>query len=809
MKLLITTLFSILLLSSFAQSSITGQLKDSNGEAVAFANVALYKATDSSMVKVEISDVDGNFKLQGISAGNYFLKATFVGLPDFTLKNILLKKDESKNLKTLIFESQAEELEAFSVTEERAMVEVKPDRTVFNVQGTTNSVGSNAIELLRKAPAVTVDNNGGINVLGRSGVLVYIDGKQLPLSGDDLTNYLNNLTADQIDRIEIITNPGAKYDAEGNAGIIDIRLKKDKNLGANGAVSTTLTQGDLTRFNINGSGNYRNKKLNVFGSIGSGINDNYHNILRQSTQNGIYLDEVNNNQNNRDTYNAKIGTDFFVHKNHTLGFLVEGRKTNGEGIGFNQIDIADQNSPTVIDSVLIAKNTSIYIRKQNTYNLNYRFYNKKRQSLNIDLDYGKYQKENKEFQPNIYYNSGQDSILSEVTNSFNTPTDIDIYTAKADFESPFLKGQLSFGTKYSGVETANTFTVYNIENEVATLDSTQSNDFNYKEQVIAGYVNYSTPLGKKLNLSLGVRAEQTDASGNLIAVDPSLQEPPVNSNYLSFFPSGGITWSLSKKNSLALNYGRRINRPDYNVLNPFRKQLSELSIAKGNPFLKPEIVNNIELGYTLAYKYNFKLAYSRTDDKITRLIGPDDADPRASFVSWDNLATQEVYSFNASIPVKINKWWDAFFNASANYTDNQADYGDGAVVDVQNYGYSLYQQHTFKLPKAFKGEISSYYSGPGVWGGVFKYEANWSIDVGIQRQFFDKQLKVRLTANNIFDQPGWKGTSSFDGLESYGTGSWDNHYVSASLSYNFGNQNVKSRKRKSGLESEGKRVGKD
>jgi len=808
MKILLTLLLSSLSVLAFAQSSISGNLKDNNGETVAFANVALYKATDSSMVKVEISDVDGKFKLREIPAGNYFLKATFVGLPEFTLNNILLKNKEDKNLATITFASQSEDLQEFEVVTERAMVEVKPDRTVFNVKGTTNSVGSNALDLLRKAPAVTVSNTGGINVLGRSGVMVYVDGKQLPLSGDDLTNYLNNLTADQIDRIDIITNPGAKYDAQGNAGIIDIRLTKDKNLGANGAISSTITQGDLTRFNINGSGNYRNKKMNIFGTVGSAINDNYHNILNQSTQNGVYLDQINNTQNNRDIYNGRLGTDFFLHKNHTFGFLVEARKANGEEIGYNKIDIANQTTPEAIDSVLIANNTALYTRKQNTYNLNYRFYNKKQQSLNFDLDYGKYQNERKSLQPNQYFNSAQDSLLSEVINAFNTPSQIDIYTGKLDFETPFMKGVFGTGVKYSGVKSDNTFAVTNIVNNVVTIDSTQSNDFTYHEKVYAGYLNYVRPLGKKFNISLGVRAEQTDATGDLTALKPELQEDPIHQNYLNFFPSAGITWAVAKKQSVALNYGRRINRPDYSVLNPFNQQISELSIRKGNPFLKPEIVNNLELGYTVAYKYNFKIAYSRTDGKITRLIGPDDSDPRASFVSWDNLATQEVYSFNASLPLTLTKWWDAYINLSGNYLDNQADYGNGAVVNVQNFGYTIYQQSTFKLPKGFKGEISGYYSGPGVWGGVFKYDANWSLNLGIQREFFNKQLKARLTANNIFNQPGWKGTSSFNGLETKGTGSWDNHFVSLSLNYIFGNQNVKSRKRKTGIEAEGKRVGK-
>jgi outer membrane receptor protein involved in Fe transport len=243
------------------------------------------------------------------------------------------------------------------------------------------------------------------------------------------------------------------------------------------------------------------------------------------------------------------------------------------------------------------------------------------------------------------------------------------------------------------------------------------------------------------------------------------------------------------------------------VLNPFRTQLSQLSVSTGNPYLRPEIVNNFELGYTLAYKYNFKIAYSQTDDKITRLIGPDPIDPRAGFISWDNLATETVISFNASLPVKIKKWWDAFINLSASHIDNQADYGNGAIVDVQNYSYTIYQQHTFKLIKGIKGEISGYYSGPGVWGGVFKYEANWSVGAGLQKEFLKKKLKARLNANNIFNQIGWKGVSEFNGLTSHGYGNWDSHFVSLSLNYNFGNQNIKSRKRKTGIESESKRVG--
>ena len=806
MKSLLTILLFSLIYNTHAQSNIKGKLQSTDGSSISFGNVILFSSSDSSMVKAESTNEEGEFNIINIAVGNYFLRATFVGFPDLIKTNIQIESGETKNLETLTFEGQ-NELEEVTVIIKRDIVEVKPDRTIFNVEGTINAVGSDAISLLRKAPAVTVDNNDNISVLGRSGVRVYIDGKALPLEGNDLSNYLKNLSADQIDRIEIISSPGAKYDAEGNAGIIDIRLKKDDSIGAYGSVSGTFTKGEMIRFNTNVSGNYRTKKFNVFGTAGFNKNDNFHNINFISYQNGIYMDEINNTENKRKIANFRIGTDFYLHKNHTLGFLVGGRNVDGKENSYNEISISDQINISLVDSVLIAENSGINDRIQNTYNLNYRFYEKKGGSLNIDFDYGSYQNKNTRFQPNIYYNSSGDEILSEVINSFDTPNDINIYTAKLDYERTIGKGKLGVGSKYSKVTTNNTFKVFNEIGGTPILNNVLSNIFDYDENVYAGYASYSRPINEKVKFQGGLRVEQTLATGDLTPFQSSLQEEPVILDYLNLFPSAGITWDIKPMQTLALNYGRRINRPDYNVLNPFRKQLSELSFERGNPNLSPEIVNNVELGYTLNYKYNFKLAYGLTTDKITRLIGPDDSDPRAGFISWDNLATQEVISLNVSLPLEIFKWWNSYTNLSGSYTNNQADYGDGAVVDVQNVGYMIYQQNTFDLIKGFKGEISGYYSGPGVWGGVFVYDRNWSLDVGLQKLFLKKKLKARLSANNIFNRFGWRGESEFNGLISTGSGRWDAHFISLSLSYSFGNSKIKSKKRKTGIENESKRVG--
>ncbi|MEM9931941.1 MAG: outer membrane beta-barrel family protein, partial [Bacteroidota bacterium] len=284
--------------------------------------------------------------------------------------------------------------------------------------------------------------------------------------------------------------------------------------------------------------------------------------------------------------------------------------------------------------------------------------------------------------------------------------------------------------------------------------------------------------------------------------------PPVLQDYFSLFPSAGLTYQLNAErgNSLSLNYGRRINRPDYSVLNPFRIQVSQLSFELGNPSLRPEIVDNLELGYTLAYRYNFKLAYSLTSNQITRLIGPDPEDPRAGFISWDNLAKNTVISFNAALPFTVTSNWDAFFNISASHISNQADYGDGAVVDLQAFSYNIFTQHTFKLPWKLTGEIGGYYTGPGIWGAVFESNVQWSFNVGLQRKFFNDQLNVRIAGADLFYEAGWSGVSRFNGQVGSGSGNYDSRRASLSLSYTFGNQKVKSRRRATGLGKEAERI---
>ncbi len=802
-KYILTILVAFCSLSLYAQTDnlVKGLLTD--GElSIPFANVVVYNAVDSAVAKVDVSDESGVFAIPGLADGTYYLEASYVGYTPIVVPDILLQQGSRiVDLGALTFTQTGVQLETATVTARRAIVEVKADRTVFNVEGTINAAGTDGLDLLRKAPGVLIDNNENITVLGRSGVLVYVDGKRLPLGGDDLTAYLRSLDASQIDKIDIITSPGARYEAQGNAGILDIRLKKLKDVGSNTMISLNASQGLEVQSNINLNTNYRNGNWNLFGSVNAGDNTRVNSIEFVNLQNDLQLDEENEFLNAEQVVGFRAGIDYSIDSKSTVGVMINGGDQVGVSDNMTSVAIARQQAPTAVDSVLRATNVNDSRRQRIAYNVNYAYRHKDR-TLNVDLDYGSFDNINDLIQPNTYFTADGNTLLTRNEYFIQTPVTIDIYTATVDYEQPLAGGKLGFGAKFSEVITDNRFLFNNVVGEERIFNDVRSNTFDYDEKVYAGYVNYAGTLSDKLKYSAGLRMETTDATGDLGAFRPDLMEEPVELNYTNFFPSGGITYSVKPTSVYSLNYSRRINRPDYNVLNPFRNQISELTYQRGNARLNPEIVNSVELGYLWKYRYNFKLGYTLTTDQITRLIGPDDIDDRASFISWDNLSTQRIISFNVSAPIQFKAWWQSYFNFGMSHLDNQADYGDGAVVDVQAFTYNIYQQHTLTLGKGWTGEVSGWFSGPGVWGGVFEYDSSYSLNLGIQRKFFADRLNVKLSAQDVTFQSFWSGTTAFDGQVGTGRGNWDSRRVGLNLSYTFGKGKTKSRKRKTGIESE-------
>jgi iron complex outermembrane receptor protein len=806
----ITLLFLSFLLSipilSHAQNEtgeITGKVVDQEEAPVAYANVVLYKHSDSTLTKVEYTNDEGIFQILHIPSGKYWIDVTFVGLPPFRTQVLDLQAGQTLDLETIRMKKSGMDLEEVVVTAEKPLVELKADKMVFNVEESVNAIGNNALDLLRKSPGVVVDNNDNITMMGRSGVRIFIDGKPSPLRGEDLASYLRSMQSTEIEAIEIITNPGARYEAEGNAGIINIRLKKDKSLGANGNLNLGYSVGKVARYNGSVSGNYRNKTFNTFGSYSynNGKNTNFMDLYRE--QLGFRLDQYADQGGDWQSHNFRTGVDFFLNEKSTLGVLVNGNLSNHSWGGDSRTLISLINS-TQIDSILVASSRDDGDRDNLNFNLNYRFDNGEGRVWNMDADYGFFRNSGKSYQPNRYLDPSGEIVLQERINTTNTPTDIDIYTFKVDHERNLGKGKLSAGVKFSLVETDNTFEFFNLVDGDEILDIDRSNNFVYRENVNAAYLNYGAQLNEKWNFQVGLRAEQTNSTGDLTAMKDT-ENDSVERHYLDFFPSASLNYTASEKHSFQLSYGRRINRPSYQDLNPFENKLDELTFEKGNPFLQPEYTTNIQLTHSFSYRLNTTLRYSHTTDLITRQT--DAAEGKAGFITWLNLADQYNYSINVSAPVSITDWWSSYGSLTAYYRENKGNFGDGRVIDLSAKAMNIYAQQTFQIPGDFTLELSGWYNSPSLWGGNFEMDAQWSMDAGLQKKILNDRGNLKLSVSDIFKTTNWHGVSEFGPLNLEIRGGWDSRRVSLNFSYLLGNTQVKgARKRETGLEEEQSRV---
>ncbi|WP_271766114.1 TonB-dependent receptor domain-containing protein [Aquimarina algiphila] len=784
---------------SKAQNTIKGVVLDEQSKPVDAATISLIRSSNKEFITGVITNNKGEFNIENIKDGTYQGIISSLGFTDYTTALITIQ-GEDVDLGRISLVIKTESLDEVTVVAEKPIVQVMADKTVFNVQNTLSASGTSGYELLRKAPGVIVDNNDNLIVEGKTGVLIYIDDKPSVLRGEDLTNYLKTIQSSDVEAIEIITQPSSKYEAEGNAGIINIKLKRDKTLGTNGSLSAGITYGDFARYTSSVSFNTRNKKSNFFGTYSNRFGKSFSFIDLFRTQNNTIFDAKSETVNDNNSNNLKLGYDYFANKKSTFGIILTGN--------FNNV-ISDTDSRTPIirqgnsnpEQVLIAGSDSD-TQTSNLYaNANYRYSDTLGYSMNIDLDYGQYNNDRTNLQPNQYFNGDETELQSETTNFFSTPIDITIFTSKADYEQNFLKGKLGLGIKYSNIDTENGFDFFDRISGQDIINLDQSNDFTYDEEIYAAYFNYNRKF-KKINLQFGLRVEQTKSDGQLFSRQDT-GDDRVKRDYTDFFPSGGITYQMNQKNSIALTYSRRIQRPNYQNLNPFEFKLNELSFRKGNPFLQPQYTDNIKLSHTHNYRLTTAISYSFVGDyfaQVTEAQGEDQ-----NFIITRNVADQKIINLSISYPTKINNWWSVYYSLNAYRSIFEATNQD--FVSVSQNTLSLYGQNTFSLPKGYKMEISGWFNSPSIWGGTYQIKSLGSLNLAFQKRFFSDKLTARLAFNDILYTSPWHGDTRFGDLSIRGNGGWDSRQVRFNLTYNFGSKEVKkSRKRKTGIEDEKNRI---
>lgn len=795
-------LFALSLFSAaHAQSTknVSGTVLD-EGQPVPFANILVKAAADSSVTKFGVTDTLGKFTVSGVPSGSYFVQISSVGFENY-ISDVFEVADISIDLGTVVMVPNSD-LEAVQVVQLRPIIEIHPDKTVFNVENTLNATGSNGFDLLRKAPGVIIDNNNNIIVEGKSGVQVYIDNKPSILAGEDLINYLKTLQAADIDKLEIITQPSSKFDAAGNAGIINIILKRDKNLGTNGTITAGYAYGRNHHANSSISVNHRNKKTNVYASYSNSFGKNWSFFHMDRWQYGYLYNSETTNNNYTGAHNGKIGADWFVSDKHTIGVLASGNffDTEGEGITNTFIVPLETN---IAEQQLVANNTGTGTNYQGAANINYRFADTLGHEFTVDVDYAAYNRDASNYQPNLYLDGITGDTLFENNYRMNTPTAISIYSAKADYSQSLWGGKVGTGVKFSFVETDNSFEFYDVADGGDVLNTDRSNQFIYTENINAAYINYAKRLGQKWNVQVGLRAEHTRSFGDLISTQVS-EEDSVRREYINLFPSGGLTYTPGMKHMWSLSFSRRIQRPNYQSLNPFVNQATELSFMKGNPFLQPQYAYNTRISHTFKYRFTTSLSYSYVEDyfaQITDTLGTDKA-----FLTSLNVADQSTINLGVSLPFQIKKWWNVYLSINAYSTSYLAN--DPKFTPLTQETVSIYAQNSFLLPAGFKLEISGWFSSPSVWGGTYLTKSMGSFDMAIEKKFMKDRLALRIAGSDIFYTSFWQANATFGDVSFDGSGGYESQRISFNLTYNFGNAEVKkARDRETGLEEENKRTG--
>lgn len=787
-------------LNMLAQGNISGTVTDENETPLEFVNVILHASADSSMIKAAITDEKGFFSFESIPSGQYFILFRQVGTAERTSEKFDYKEGQSFQVPKIQLGGAEGSLDAVEVVYVKPLVEIKADKTIFNVEGTTNATGLNGLELLRKAPGVTVDNNENIMVKGKGGIVIYIDGKLTPLDGDALKDMLKNMQSSNIESIEIITNPSAKFDAAGNAGIINIKLKKNRNFGTNGTVSLGYGVQRYSKYNTNVTLNHRNERWNLYGMYGNNWGKTWSYMDFERRQNGIIFDQFSDNMGKGFRQNFKTGADYFINKKNTIGVMVTGNF--GENIWNGDTRTVITEPVGVNDRVLVAKSLNEGRRDNLNANLNYHYADTTGRDLVMDYDFGIFDFYNNSYQPNRYYTPSENAVLYENNFRNNNSTLIQLNTLKADYEQPLGKGKLGAGFKLSLVQTRNDLDFYNVVAGEDFVDSTRTNEFEYYENINAGYINYNRQI-KKFSLQLGLRAEHTVSQGELV-VTTTQDYDKIDRNYVNLFPSAALTYEVNPKNNLNLTYSRRIDRPSYQDLNPFEYRLDELSYMKGNVNLRPQMTHSLELAHTYSYMITTSLTYSRTEDFFTEIT--DTTEVQRSYMSPRNLGYQEYFGLNIGSPLPIAKWWNGYANVNVTQLHNRADFGENRVIDLRVASYSFYLQNSFTLSKTLSVEISGWYSGPSVWGGTFKNNPLWSLDVGMKKTFMSDRATLRLSYGDIFWSSRWRGVSDYAGLYMDARGGWESRQFRANLSFNLGNTQLKKLERKTGIDDLKKRV---
>lgn len=781
------------------------------------ATVELLRSKDSALVKTALTDKTGLAEFENLPSGSYIIHISAIGWkPYFTNSFILDENQSSVQLPSAnMIASAATQMQNVTVSAKKPFIQKLSDRIVVNVENSSINAGSSAIDVLERSPGVTIDQNDVISLRGKSGVIVMIDGKPTPMTGQDLANYLRGLPSNAIERIDIITNPSAKYDAAGNSGIIDIRMKKDQRLGTNGTLTAGYGQGKYPKANAGATFNYRNKKVNIFGNYNYAYRENLNHLIinRNFFDNGVFKgsdDKDNFAWMPFSSNTARVGADFFPSKNTIIGFVVNSSFNHFR----READITTivSNAQHQQDFKFSSLGTNNDHNKNAVANVNLKQNFGKGRELTADVDYGYYRSTSLTRTASSFYNlDGTPKTADDILDGDQTGV-LKFRTGKVDYTNPLKKeAKLEAGFKTSFVSSDNDAQFWQVLPSGREVDSGKTNRFFYDEYNNAGYVNFSKEY-KKFNFTLGLRGEQTNLKTRQVQGDKRYKN-----NYFKLFPSAFFNYKLKEDETLGVSVSRRIDRPGYSQLNPFLFQIDPSIYGTGNPFLKAQMTWSYEMSYTRK-NLSFTLGYSHTTDAQNIVLSPI-KDVIPDFVIKPgqsqnitvqipvNLSSSDYVGITATAPLKITKWWNMVNNANIYYQKFNANLG-GVSLDKGSPAMDARTNNSFSFKKGWSAELNASLNSGGQYG-YMKTKPQWALAVGGQKTVFKGKGTVRLNVTDIFWTNLPKATVTYEGkyIENWHAYR-ETRVANLSFTYRFGNNKVQqARRRTTASEEERQRAG--
>ncbi|HNP66440.1 MAG TPA: TonB-dependent receptor [Aequorivita sp.] len=772
--------------------SVSGNVLDTNNAPLSFVNVLVYENEGENPLKGSTTDEDGSFVLKNLEAGTYIINFSYIGFED---KQQTIQLSSNKNLGNLVLRENQQMLDETVVVAKLPTIRKTPGKLVFEVENTSLSTGS-TVDLLKKTPGVIVTNE---NIqIKLSTPVIYINGKRVYLSAEEVYSLLQNTDAAAIKSVEVITNPSSKYDADAGT-VLNIITSKAISIGYKGSVNANYEQGIYPKYNFGTSHFYKNNWVNIYASYSYADKKEYkedENYIRYFQPDEVSTKSIWETDFNRTTersnHNGNVVLDFTLNDKNTISITSNVSLTpevkyhnNGNSLIFNP--------QRQLDSTITTLSYVDYGKQNLTFALDYnRVLNENGATLAISANY-------------IYYDNTQNQSVSSDyllpngnllrNNSFYTDSGqtSDIFTGQADVSSDLWGGTFEAGFKFSSIDTKSKLDFFDVLSNNTTFNNSLSDNFNYKENIFAEYINFEKDW-EKWSIAAGLRGEYTDID----AISRSLGQ--VNKQqYFDLFPSASFHYIINDNNGIGLSYSRSVERPRYQSLNPFKYFITERNFNGGNPKLVPAIEDKITLTFDHKGKLFFELYYQNVENSLDILVLQNNTNSTLSSIDA-NMIKSYQYAFDITYFSSLNPWWWLHLNTSSFYLANEFYALQSAAETNTNdtFGQYIFLTNHFTLSKdrSFTADLTGVYISNFVFGNRF-FENQSYVNVSVRKDFWDKRASLTVGVDDVFNTlNNTASVSNYYNQDNYYYANTESRLLRVGFKYNFGNARLRDNSKK-------------